>query len=33
MTDMYVPIGKRVALVYPGGQTELGCAYEGKRPK
>ena len=33
MTDMYVPIGKRVALVCPGGRTELGCAYEGKRPK
>lgn len=32
-TDMYVPSGKRVAIVYPGGRTELGCAYEGKRPK
>jgi len=31
MTDMYVPSGKRVAIVYPGGRTELGCAYEGKR--
>jgi len=33
MTDMYVPSGKRVAIVYTGGRTELGCAYEGKRPK
>ena len=24
---------KRVAIVYPGGRTELGCDYEGKSDK
>ena len=33
MTDAYVSSGKRVAIVYPGGRTELGCAYEGRRLK
>ena len=27
MTDEYKSVGKRVAIVYPGGRTELGCAY------
>ena len=31
MTDMYVPSGKRVAIVYPGGRTEIGSAYEAKK--
>ena len=31
MTDMYVPTGKRVAIVYPGGRTEIGNAYEAKK--
>ena len=31
MTDEYVSSGKRVAIVYPGGRTELGCAYEGRK--
>ena len=31
MTDEYVPAGKRVAIVYPGGRTELGSAYEAKK--
>jgi len=31
MTDMYVPTGKRVAIVYPGGRTEIGSAYEAKK--
>ena len=31
MTDMYVPSGKRVARVYPGGRTEMGSAYEAKK--
>lgn len=30
ITDEYVSSGKRVAIVYPGGRTELGCAYERK---
>jgi len=33
MTDMYVPTGKRVAIVYPGGRTQLGCCYENRRLK
>jgi len=31
MTDMYVPSGKRVAIVYPGGRAEIGSAYEAKK--
>lgn len=31
MTDEYVSVGKRVAIVYPDGRTELGCAYEVKK--
>ena len=31
MTDEYKSVGKRVAIVYPGGRTEIGNTYEAKR--
>jgi hypothetical protein len=31
MTDEYKSVGKRVAIVYPGGRTEIGNAYEAKK--